>query len=295
MNLPSEHNPANPNPWYALYLDQMTPLSDEVKAAWLKDSSSKSRQFVLPIVRPLARTAIVLIQLLKTMAPSRWQSSKRLHQLIVWGLKNFASPEANWFIMRHFHLGAEIQRFILDNIPDIKIPELYPMRFRTLDELKEDGFLRHDLNLYNFIIELNLVLRRQNRVITAPEKLDFSAITEGTFPLQKMPEGHWNCVDIQTAIELYTPAYQLFLTDSDFWRAVNSLQLDETIALYVARIINDPLPVMLVNNRHPMIPHSTLRAGFRLNLHGLSTEMLHQYLVQLKRKQEQGNQPTNEV
>ena len=285
MNLQAEHNPADPNPWYALYLDQMTPLSDEVKTAWLKDSSSKSRQFLLPVIRPLARTSIVLFQLLKTVMPSKWQSSKRLHQLIVWGLKTCVSSEANWFIMRYFHLGAEIQRFIIDNLPGIEIPELYPMRFRELDELKEDGFLRHDLNLYNFIIELNLALKQQNRVITAPETLDFSAITDGTLPLQKMPEGRWNSIDIQTAIELYTPVYQLFLTDNDFWRAVNSLQLDETMALYVARIISDPLPVMLVNNRHPMIPHSTLKAGFRLNLHGLSTEMLHQYLVQLKRQQ----------
>nr|CAA6817941.1 MAG: Unknown protein [uncultured Thiotrichaceae bacterium] len=36
MNLQTEHDPADPNPWYALYLDQMTPLSDEVKTAWLK-------------------------------------------------------------------------------------------------------------------------------------------------------------------------------------------------------------------------------------------------------------------
>jgi hypothetical protein len=66
---------------------------------------------------------------------------------------------------------------------------------------------------------------------------------------------------------------------------VNSLQLDETIAMYVARIINDPLPLLMVNNRHPLVPHSTLRAGFRLVLHGLGTEMLHHHLVLLKRQQ----------
>lgn len=280
-----KHDPADPNPWYALYLDQMTPLSDEVKQAWLKDSSRPSRQYLLPIIRPLARISIILIQLLKTVLPSKWQSSSRLHRLIVWGLKHCVSPEANWFIMRHFHLGAEIQRFIVDNLPGIEIPDLYPMRFEQLDELKADGFLRHDLNLYNFIIELNLALKQQNREMTAPERLNFSAITDGDFPLQEMPDSRWNGLDLQTAIELYTPIYQLFLTDNDFWRAVNSLQLDETIALYVARILNDPLPVMLVNNRHPFIPHTTLRAGFRLNLHGLATEMLHQHLVVLKRNQ----------
>ena len=100
-----------------------------------------------------------------------------------------------------------------------------------------------------------------------------------------MPNGRWNRIDLLTAIELYTPVYQLFLTDSDFWRAANSLQLDETVAIYASRLLDDPLPMLLVNNKHPMVPLSTLRAGYRLVLHGLASEMLHAYLVQKKRAQ----------
>ena len=40
---------------------------------------------------------------------------------------------------------------------------------------------------------------------------------------------------------------------------------------------------MLVNNKHPLVPMSTLRAGYRLVLHGLATETLHAMLVQFKR------------
>jgi hypothetical protein len=39
-------NPEDPNPWLALYLDASLPLSDEVKAALLRNSGSKSRQFL---------------------------------------------------------------------------------------------------------------------------------------------------------------------------------------------------------------------------------------------------------
>ena len=42
---------------------------------------------------------------------------------------------------------------------------------------------------------------------------------------------------------------------------------------------------MLLNNRHPLVPMSTLRAGFRLTLHGLSTEMLHAFLMRLQASQ----------
>lgn len=289
MNAPQDwsnwqDNPDDPNPWYTLYMDSVTPLSPEIKQAWLIDSSRKSRQYLLPVVRPLARLTIIINQVIKSILPS-WRQSAALHKTIVWGLKNFVSPEANAFILRHFTLGSEIQRFILDNLPGIEIPPLHYMRFQTLDDLKDDAFLKHDLNLFNFITSLNLALKAQGRELVAPETLNFSAITDGDFPIRDVPTGKWNKLDIQTAIELYTPVFQFFLSDNDFWRSVNSLQLDETIAMYVGKILNDPLPLILVNNRHPLVPHSTLKAGFRLVLHGLGTEMLHYYLVTLKRRQ----------
>ncbi|WP_437869807.1 DUF6999 family protein [Sorangium sp. So ce363] len=65
-------------------------------------------------------------------------------------------------------------------------------------------------------------------------------------------------------------------------RASNSLQLDEIIALYVGKIMNDPLPVALVHNHHPMVSRSTLEVGSRLTLHGLDSETLHGHLRKLK-------------
>lgn len=273
----------DPDPWFALYVDSMAPINPAVKHAWLTDVDSKSRQFWLPLLRPFARLGIVLNQVIASVVPFEWRWSAALHRLIVWGLRYFVSPQANWLIVRHFHAGAEIQRFILDNLPDVQIPALNPMRFRTLGDLKDHAFLKHDLNLFNFIIEINLVLNQRNQSIEPPAQLDFSAITDGDFDIAPMPASWHNVIDLQTAIELYTPVYQFFLTDNDFWRAVNSLQLDETIAMYVARILDDPLPVLMVNNKHPLVPEISLSAAYRLSLHGLGTEMLHHYLVQRKR------------
>jgi hypothetical protein len=45
--------------------------------------------------------------------------------------------------------------------------------------------------------------------------------------------------------------------------------------------------IALVNNKHPMVPLSTLSAGFRLMLHGLAAESLHATLREFKRKQTQ--------
>ncbi|MGH9532720.1 MAG: DUF6999 family protein [Terriglobales bacterium] len=273
----------DPDPWLALYLDRSIPIDDDAKAALLLCNRSRSRQFLLPLVRPLARLTIILIQLLKVIIPNRFTSSKILHRLIYWGLKYWVSPEANFLILRHFHIGSEVLAFVAANTPEIQV-ELNPLKPPSLETVKDDLFLKHDLNLFNFVIRLNTKLREVGLDVHTPQRLNFDAITDGPFPLEELPRRWSNFIDVQTAIELYTPLYQLFLTDNDFWRASNSLQLDETVGLYVARILRAPEQIALVNNKHPMVPLSTLMAGFRLMLHGLAAESLHALLRQHKRR-----------
>ncbi len=277
------HDPNDPNPWAALYLDQSTPLPDDVKAAWLMDSASRSRQFLMPFVRPLARLAIVLIQVIKLFVPRNARAPRTLHWLLATGLKYFVSPEANWLILRHFHLGSEILAFVGANA-GVSVPS-NPLKPRQIDDLKQNLFLIHDLNLFNFVIHLNRALRQRGHPLTPPAHLDTSMLHPCTLDIRDLPNRWSNFLDLQTAIELFTPAYQLFLSDNDFWRASNSLQLDETIGLYTARLTGLPEHLVLLNNKHPLVPMSTLRAGHRLVLHGLSTEMLHSLLLQLKAQQ----------
>ena len=281
--LDAPHDPRDPNPWLALYLDASGPLADDVKCAWLADAASRSRQFVLPVVRPLARLSIVLIQLAKILVPDRFTSSKWLHRTIAWGMKTFVRPEANWLILRHFHLGSQVLAFIGRNaLPGEALPS-HPLAPPDIDALRDDVFLQHDLNLFNFVIHLNRALG--GRPIVPPAQLDFSMIRQPDVRLEDMPRRWTNVIDLQTAIEVYTPVYQLFLTDNDFWRASNSLQLDETLAIYVARVLGDASHLGLVNNKHPLVPMTTLSAGYRLVLHGLSTELLHALLVRAKHEQ----------
>ena len=280
--LTKEYDARDPSPWLALYLDQSTPLPEHVKKSWLKDSESGSRQFLLPFVRPLARTFIVLIQVLKIIVPRNWAASRFLHWILATGMKYFVSPEANWLVLRHFHIGAQVLEFIAAN-SSVSV-ETSPLKPVNLDDLKDELFLKHDLNLFNFVIRLNNALREKNAKLAPVAKPDFSMITEPEVALDSMPRGWFNKMDLQTAIEMFTPTYQLFLTDNDFWRASNSLQLDETIGIYVATIMNSPQHLILLNNKHPLVPMSTLRAGYRLVLHGLSTEMLHALLMDMKKQ-----------
>lgn len=277
-----EHNPKDPNPWQALYFDRSIPFNEQSKAAFLYDSQSKSRQFLLPFARPVSRFFIVLIQVLKFFLP-RAAAPKFLHRCLYWGLKYWVSPEANYLILRHFNLGSEVLRFIKDNVAEADIP-MNPLKPTNLEAIKDNLFLDHDLNLYNFVIRLNKAMREKGTTITKSENPKFSAISTTEFAFEPFPNRWSNFIDLSTAIEMFTPIYQFFLTDNDFWRASNSLQLDETIGIYASTIMDCPEKLVALNNKHPMIPLSTLQAGFRLTLHGLSTEVLHALLVEAKKK-----------
>jgi hypothetical protein len=281
---PDSWDPSDPDPWLALMMDRSLPIDPEAKAALIRDQSSRSRQFLLPLVRPFARLWIIAAQLVHTVTP-RWPHAPRLlHNSIAFGMKHFLTPDANRLILRPFHLGAQILRFIADNATPGFRPELAPMSPRRIDDVRDNLFLNHDLNIYNFLIALNSELNRRGAAICRAATLDLSAI-EDTVELEPLPAGRLNVIDLQTAIEVYTPAYAMLLTDRDFWRATNSLQLDETIGLYAARITGQERHLAMVSNGHPLIPYSTLRAGFRLMLHGLSTELLHGFLRELKGRQ----------
>lgn len=274
----------DPDPWLALSMDRSLPIAAAAKAALIRDQRSRSRQFLLPIVRPFARMWIIAAQLVHTVTP-RWPHAPRfLHASIAFGMRHFLTPDANLLILRHFHLGAQILRFISDNATPDFHPELEPMAPRRIDDVRANLFLNHDLNIYNFLIGLNAELDRRGKGIEKVDRIDFSAIS-GEVALEELPRGRFNVIDLQTAIECYTPAYAIFLSDRDFWRATNSLQLDETIGLYTARLTGEEKHLAMVVNGHPLVPYSTLRAGFRLMLHGLSTELLHGFLLHMKRRQ----------
>ncbi|MGJ3232127.1 MAG: DUF6999 family protein [Oceanicaulis sp.] len=284
---PASYDPHDPDPWLALYLDTSLPVADSAKAALLTGQDSYSRRFLLPFLRPFVFVFFVLVHVLRRIF-LRWPNLPGpLHGLICWGLKTFATPETNTLILRHFHIGTEILAFIKANAGPVEI-ESRPLRPRTLEDLKDNVFLQHDLNIYNFIIELNRSLRAQARDLAPPQTLDLSMITDGEFDLAPLPDGRLNFVDVQTAIELYTPLYALFLPKNDFVRAANSLQLDETIAIYIAKILGTDYHLSFIKNGHPMVPLSTFEAGHRLMLHGLDAEGIHGWLRVLKRRQAEG-------
>ncbi|MDP2175147.1 MAG: hypothetical protein Q8K70_04475 [Bacteroidota bacterium] len=279
----NQHDTRDPNPWLAMYLDTSIPINEKTKQALMRDNDSKSRKFLLPFIVIWSKLTMFFIHVFKFFFPKLINSSKTLHKMLAWGLKKFVSPDANLLIFRHFHVGTEILQFVARNIDGIEI-QGNPLKPQNFDAVKDDLFLKHDLNLYNFIIELNKQLKSKNITIQKKQNLNLDMITNDQFDHIEFPNKWSNILDLRSAIELFTPFYQFFLTSNDFVRASNSLQLDETIAIYTAQILGTPGHLGLVNNRHPMVPENTYSASYRLVLHGLAAETLHEILVNLKNK-----------
>jgi hypothetical protein len=279
----SRHDERDPNPWLAMYMDSSIPINRKTKEALMKDNGSAARRYLLPLIAVWSKLHMLLIHVFKFFFPNLINSSSVLHRILAWGLKNFVSRDANLLIFRHFHVGTEILQFIARNIEGVEMKG-NPLKPYDFEDVKKDLFLLHDLNLYNFVIELNRQLKEKNITIRPPEKLNLDMITEDQFQHIEFPDRWTNILDLRSAIELFTPFYQLFLTSNDFVRASNSLQLDETIAIYSSQILGTPGHLGLVNNRHPMVPETTFSAAYRLVLHGLAAETLHEILVNVKKQ-----------
>lgn len=277
----NDHDERDPNPWLAMYLDLSIPINDTTKLCLMRDNDSKSTQYLLPVIKVFSKILMFFIHIFKFFFPKLINSSKILHLILSWGLRNFVSKDANLLIFRHFHVGSEIMEFIAKNIENIEI-NTSPLKPYNFEDIKDDLFLKHDLNLYNFVIKLNKQLKEKNISIIGKKPPNLDMISEDQFNHIEFPNKWTNILDLRSAIELFTPFYQLFLTSNDFVRASNSLQLDETIAIYTAQILGTPGHLGLVNNKHPMVPETTYSAAYRLVLHGLAAETLHEILVNMK-------------
>lgn len=281
------HDPRDPDPWLALYLDQSLPIDPEAKRCLLVGARSWSRRWLFPVSRPLVILFFCVVKVLRAVSPRFPNLNGLLHKTIHWGLRTFGTPETNTLILRHFHVGTELLAFMRVNAGAADISS-HPLRPTKLKDIEDNLFLQHDLNVFNFIIELNQRLRAEGREILPAEMLDFSMISDEFPAFERFPTGPLNKIDVQTAVEFYTPLYALMLPRNDFVRAAHSLQLDETVAIYIARILGTDYHLNFIKNGHPMVALSTLQAGYRLMMHGLDCEALHGWLRTMKARQAAG-------
>ena len=89
-------------------------------------------------------------------------------------------------------------------------------------------------------------------------------------------------LDFETAHELFKSIFCLFLTAREYEDAINGFQLDQSIAIRIGRILDDPTIPEMAYNKYPMLFVRTGELTRRFVLHGFFTEHLHAHLEALR-------------
>lgn len=268
----------DPDPWLLLLGERSCPIDAEVKRALADNHRSGSRRFLYPWVRALALGLILLFGGLRLLLPwRRLRSYAALHRLIVWSLRLFARPTASWIILRHFHIGSQILAFLADNLAPGRLsrPGQAP---RALADLLPMAFMEHDLQLYRFIEELNRCSDTAAITARPPALLDCGALRPPELAPPVARRWH-QFLDLQSAVELIVPLYVIFLPLDETRRASQSLQLDETVADYAARLLGAQDRLIWVHNKMPWVPLSLFGTAGRLLMHGVGAELMHGFLL----------------
>ena len=262
-----------------LRTDDSLPIAQEARDLWLKDMHNPLRMFVLPVCRAICSLQLHTTYFIKRLLPFQFRAHNFLQGMICWFMKWWITPEANVLILRHYTTESNIINFLIANSEgvDVKPLELYP---KTISDMMRASLVDHDQELFRSMRELGGA-QNQKWPIPAAE-LDWS----GWRPMEVVndpSDRRWTqFLDFETAHELFKSIFCLFLTAREYEDAINGFQLDQSIAIRIGRILDDPTIPEMAYNKYPMLFVRTGELTRRFVLHGFFTEHLHAHLEALR-------------
>lgn len=270
----------NPSLLLVLDKDDTLPIDPSVRSLWLENLRHPLRLSVMHVTRFMATVTLCTTYFLKRLVPIQFCAHKTLQAVICWFMKWFVLSEANVLILRHFWTESNIINFIIANSKNCEIEKamLYPA---AIDDLMEHTFIKHDVVLFNALYDLGSTSEENWPV--PRENLDFSGVRDIVLDPSVYQKRWTQCIDFETAHELFKTTFCLLLKADEYERSINSLQFDQSLALRVARIVGDPEVAALAYNGFPLFIVGPLRLSQRFVMHGLFTEHLHEYIERLRR------------
>ena len=268
-----------------LAVDDSLPMDPRAHQYWVKDLRNPLRKFWLPVLRVLMSLVLHTTYVLKRAIPLQFSAHRLLQSVICWYMKWFVTPEANYLILHHFGAEANILNFLIANSARRDTPPatLYPSLIR---DLLPTVFVDHDRELFHAIVNLGSTTEEAWPV--AREALDFSLMRPVEVAYDPSYRKWTQFLDFETAHELFKTTFCFLLTADEYEAAINGFQLDQSIAVRIAKIVDDPTLMELAYNKYPLALHGTINLSRRFVMHGIFVEHLHAYLENLMREVGQG-------
>ncbi|EAR10704.1 DUF6999 family protein [Reinekea blandensis] len=252
--------------------DDALPIDKQAAQLWLKDLHNPGRWILRPLLQFFFGVLLHLIWFVKRLPLPQFRAHSLLQRLICWFCKHWVTYEANILILRHFATESNILNFLNDNDVDPGEPiKLYPTK---ISDMLRDSFVEHDQELFRLVGGFESA---QGPKKTEPlrwtnwqpiENIEFEVTRKRT-----------QIIDFETAHVLFMCLFCLLLTRDEYRDAINGFQLDQSIAIRVGKLIDDPSVVEYAYNKYPHYLVGPWNLTHRFFMHGLFTEYLYARLA----------------
>ena len=266
----------------AISVDDTLPLDEETMALWMNDMQTPLRGAVLPALRLFFSLVLFSTYFLKRLLPFQFRAHTLLQWLICWFMKYFVRPEANVLILRHYGTESNVLNFLIDNSgrDDLTPVDLYPMMIR---DMMDASFVDHDQELFRAIRDLGPV---DDKPWPIPrDQLNWTNWRPVGVDYNLEHRKFTQILDFETSHVLFMTLFCFLLTADEYEAAINGFQLDQSIAIRIAKMLDEPTWVEMAYNKFPLYMVSPWNLTQRFFLHGLFTEYMYAALERVRQEQ----------
>lgn len=262
----------------ALAVEDTLPIEPEATELWLRDLQNPLRWSIMPLLRVLLAISLHLIWAFKRALPIQFRAHRPLQSLICWFCRWFVSPEANRLILRHYFAESNILNFLIANThPDVEPVNLYP---QTIDDMLESTFVDHDQELFRSMRDMGRWSEMREQLPSGPLNWAHWRPMDVRYDADRK---RWTqFLDFETAHVLFMCTFCLLLTRDEYRAAINGFNLDQSIALRVGALIDDPSIAEMAYNKYPLYLVGPWNLTQRFLMHGFFTEFLYARLEAMR-------------
>lgn len=265
----------------AIEADNTISLEFEAKKLWLKDLENPFRWTIMPIMQFVFSILLHLIWFLKRLPLPQFSAHNRLQKIICWFCRNFVSCEANLLILRHYSCESNIINFLIDNqLKNAKKLKINPIKLfpKHIDAMLEDSFVKHDQELFRCFEEMG-TWQIKSTASTELQWVNWQSVDNSKFIIEKKST---QIFDFETSHALFMCLFCLLLTREEYQDAINGFNLDQSMALRVGKILNEPSIGDWAYNKFPHFIVGPSNLNQRFLMHGFFCEYLYAYLESIR-------------
>ncbi|GAA0817756.1 hypothetical protein GCM10009111_19420 [Colwellia asteriadis] len=262
----------------AISNDDSLPIEKVATQLWMTDLNNSFRWVLRPLLQLFFAILLHIVWFIKRLPFPQFSAHHFLQKTICWFCRYFVSPEANLLILRHFATESNILNFLSENTGHEHRVNLYP---KTINDMLNSTFVDHDQELFDCFIKLGKSQApiSANQTPTECTWDSWQPINMDDFHIKRRST---QILDFETSHALFMCLFCFLLKKDEYRDAINGFNLDQSIAIRIGRIIDDPTLTELAYNKYPQYLVGPWNLGQRFLMHGFFTEHLYARLETIR-------------